>query len=125
MRRFLALLTGTALALVSPAAMARPVSMYVVDADVRMVLASVAELGGVSLVLDDSVQGTITIRLDEVEPEEAFALIAAADDLSLSEAGGVTIITAKGVEYINLEDNARKIVHELLGNEQWDTRCSC
>ena len=39
--------------------------------------------------------------------------------------GSVTIITTKGVEYINLEDNARKIVHELLGNEQWDTRCSC
>ena len=94
MHHFLALLSGAALALAPVPATARPVSMYVVDADVRAVLASVAELGGVSLVLDASVQGTITIRLDEVEPEEAFALIAAADDLSLSESGGVTIITA-------------------------------
>ena len=23
------------------------------------------------------------------------------------------------------EESARKIVHELLGNEQWDPRCSC
>ena len=75
-------------------AFARPVTLHVVDADVRAVLASVAELGGVGLVLDDSVQGTITIHLDEVEPDEAFALIAAADDLSLGETGGVAIITA-------------------------------
>ncbi len=75
-------------------AFARPVTLHVVDADVRAVLASVAELGGVGLVLDDSVQGTITIHLDEVEPNEAFALIAAADDLSLGETGGVAIITA-------------------------------
>ena len=75
-------------------AYARPVTLHAVDADVRAVLASVAELGGVGLVLDDSVQGTITIHLDEVEPEEAFAMIAAADDLSLGETGGVAIITA-------------------------------
>lgn len=75
-------------------AFARPVTLHAVDADVRAVLASVAELGGVGLVLDDSVQGTITIHLDEVEPGDAFAMIAAADNLSLGEAGGVAIITA-------------------------------
>ena len=70
-------------------AFARPVTLHVEDADVRAVLASVAELGGVGLVLDDSVQGTITIHLDEAEPEEAFEMIAAAADLSLGETGGV------------------------------------
>ena len=38
--------------------------------------------------------------------------------------GGVTIITSKGVEYINLEDTARSKVRDLLGNERWDTKCS-
>ncbi len=92
----LALLCAAVFAsLFSPSrAFARPVTLHVVDADVRAVLASVAELGGVGLVLDDSVQGTITIHLDEVEPEEAFAMIAAADNLSLGETGGVAIITA-------------------------------
>ena len=80
--------------LFSAVALARPVTLHVVDADVRAVLATVAELGGVGLVLDDSVQGTITIHLDEVEPEEAFALIAAADNLSLGEVGGAVILTA-------------------------------
>ena len=92
--RIFAVCLGFFLFLLSDLAFARPVTLHVVDADVRAVLATVAELGGVGLVLDDSVQGTITIHLDEVEPEEAFAMIAAADDLSLGESGGATIITA-------------------------------
>ena len=64
---------GLFVVLFSAVAFARPVTLHVVDADVRAVLATVAELGGVGLVLDDSVQGTITIHLDGVEPEEAFA----------------------------------------------------
>ena len=80
--RIFAVCLGFFLLLLSDLAFARPVTLHVVDADVRAVLATVAELGGVGLVLDDSVQGTITIHLDEVEPEEAFAMIAAADDLS-------------------------------------------
>ena len=94
MGRIFALCIGLFILLLSDLAFARPVTLHVVDADVRAVLATVAELGGVGLVLDDSVQGTITIHLDEVEPEEAFALIAAADDLSLGEFGGTAIITA-------------------------------
>ena len=94
MGRIFALGIGLFILLLSDLAFARPVTLHVVDADVRAVLATVAELGGVGLVLDDSVQGTITIHLDEVEPEEAFALIAAADDLSLGEFGGTAIITA-------------------------------
>ena len=92
--RVVLLCTACFLLLPMISAFARPVTLHAVDADVRAVLASVAELGGVGLVLDDSVQGTITIHLDEVEPEDAFALIAAADDLSLGETGGAMIITA-------------------------------
>ena len=73
--RIFALGIGLFILLLSDLAFARPVTLHVVDADVRAVLATVADLGGVGLVLDDSVQGTITIHLDEVEPEEAFALI--------------------------------------------------
>ena len=94
MARFAFLCAAFFLLLPCVPAFARPVTLHAVDADVRAVLASVAELGGVGLVLDDSVQGTITIHLDEVEPEDAFAMIAAADDLSLGETGGATIITA-------------------------------
>jgi type IV pilus assembly protein PilQ len=91
---FMVLCVAVVLLFPSRFALARPVTLHAVDADVRAVLASVAELGGVGLVLDDSVQGTITIHLDEAEPEEAFEMIAAAADLSLGETGGVAIITA-------------------------------
>lgn len=57
--------------------------------------------------------------------DDAILIFEAGHDKLRYVGGGVTIITAKGVEYINLEESARKIVRELLGNEQWDTRCSC
>lgn len=90
----LAAVCAAALLFAPSAAAARPVSLHAVDADVRAVLASVAELGDTGLVLDDSVRGTVTIHLDGVEPREAFRLIAAAGGLSLGESGGVTVLTA-------------------------------
>ena len=124
---FLSICVAVLLLLPSRSVYARPVTLHVVDADVRAVLASVAELGGVGLVLDDSVQGTITIHLDEVEPEEAFELIAAADDLSLGEKDGVTIITASRtgvqglyrpyvfpVRYVDLDTAAQAVAMSLM-----------
>ncbi len=73
---------------------AAPVSLHVVDGDVRAVLASVARLGGWGLVLDDSVRGTVTIELDEAEPQEIFDMIAASKGLSIERRDGVMVITA-------------------------------
>ncbi len=108
-------------------ASARPVSLHVSDADVRAVLTSVAELGEVGLVLDESVQGVITIHFDDVEPETAFELIAAAADLSLGETGGITIITASRtgvqglyrpyvfpVRYVDLDTVCRAVSLSLM-----------
>ena len=60
-----------------------------------------------------------------IAEDDAILIFEAGHEKLRYVGGSVTFITAKGVEYINLEERARKIVHELLGNEQWDTRCSC
>ncbi len=73
---------------------AAPVSLHVVDGDVRAVLASVARLGGWGLVLDDSVRGTVTIELDDAEPQEIFEMIAVSKGLSIDRRDGVMVITA-------------------------------
>ena len=72
---------------------AAPVRMQVVDGDVRAVLASAARMGGMGLVLDDSVQGTITLQLDDVETEDVFRFIAAAKGLSLERTGDTFLLT--------------------------------
>ncbi|MBR2214414.1 MAG: type II secretion system protein GspD [Selenomonadaceae bacterium] len=74
------------------AALASPVTLKVVDGDVRGVLLSTARLGNLNLVLDDSVQGTITINLVEVEPIDALRLVAAAKNLALDEREGALVV---------------------------------
>ena len=76
-----------------PAVQAAPISLHVVDGDVRAVLASAARMGGMGLVLDDSVQGTITLQLDDVETEDVFRFIAAAKGLSLERTGDTFLLT--------------------------------
>ena len=74
---------------------------------------------------DESYDRFIDGLMECVAENDAILIFEAGHEKLRYVGGGVTIITAKGVEYINLEDNARTIVRELLGNEKWDTRCSC
>ena len=75
-----------------PAWTAEALSLHVADGDVRVVLHSIAEAGGINLVLDDSVQGSITLSLDDVEPEEACQLIACAKGLSMEKNGNTVLL---------------------------------
>ncbi len=75
-------------------ALAAPISMQVAEADVRSVLMSAARMGGFNVVLDDSVQGTITLNLQDVEPEDVLRFVASARNFSLQELGGAYVLTA-------------------------------
>lgn len=75
----------------APAA-AAPLTMEVVDADVSTLLASIARVAGINLILDDSVQGRISLSLKEVEPEEALDLIAKAKGLVMQHEGKVLLV---------------------------------
>ena len=56
--------------------------------DIRDALRTIAELGEVNLVIDESVQGQLTIRLENLSFEEAVRLI----------------VESKGLDYIYLEE---------------------
>lgn len=84
------------LLLFPPLAVADPVSLHVTDGDVRAVLSAMASLGHFGLVLDDSVKGRMSIDVDEAEPEDIVARIAAAKGLFLEERDGVFLLTAMG-----------------------------
>lgn len=77
-----------------PAAEAAPISFQVTDGDVRSVLMSVARMGHFNLVLDDSVQGTVTLNLRDVEPEEVLRFVSGARNLALQDLGGTFVVTA-------------------------------
>lgn len=71
------------------------VSLDIRNGDLREVLFSLADLGGKNIVLDDSVQGKISVKLDDVEVEEALSLISRIKDLSCEEHMGSFIIANK------------------------------
>ncbi len=75
---------------------AEPISLSVMDGDVRSVLLSTARMGGFNLVLDDSVAGTVTVSLQNVEPLDAMHLVASAGNLLLEQVGGNYVVTARG-----------------------------
>ena len=87
--------------------------------------------GGISGVLndedeydDDSYDRFIDELVECVADDDAILIFEAGHEKLCYVGGGVTIITSKGVEYINLEDTARSKVRDLLGNARGDTKCS-
>ena len=72
---------------------AEPVSLHVADGNVRDVLSTVSYIGGINIVVDDSVSGTVSMNLDGVEPAEAVELIAAAKGLSVEQRGDVFVVS--------------------------------
>ncbi len=78
-----------------PRAVAEPMSIHITDGDVRTVLSSAARLGGLNLILDDSVQGQLTLHLEAVEPIDALQLIAQAKGLSVDRMGNTMVITGQ------------------------------
>lgn len=71
------------------------VSLDIRNGDLREVLFSLADLGGKNIVLDDSVQGKISVKLDDVEVEEALNLISRIKDLTCEERMGAFIVANK------------------------------
>ena len=69
-------------------------SLNVNEGDLHSTVMLIAEMGGLNVAVDDSVKGSITIVLDEVEPRAALEIVAKTKDLKLVEENGIIMITA-------------------------------
>ena len=76
-------------------AQAAPITMQASGGEVRTLLMAAARLGGLNLVIDDAVGGTVTVNLT-AEPEEVLEHIAAARGLALLRREGVYMVTVPG-----------------------------
>ncbi len=79
-------------------AQAAPMTLSVHDADLRATIMLVAKTGGLNVSVDDSVKGTISISLTDVEPRRVLDIIARTKSLQLLDEAGVFIMTASSVE---------------------------
>ena len=69
-------------------------SVHVREAPVRSVLEGLARSGNINLIVDDTVQGTMTMHVDGVTVEDALDAIAASQNLYYEKEGPVRTMTA-------------------------------
>lgn len=71
---------------------APPISLDLVDADIRSVLRLFSTHSGVGFVLDSSVQATVTVRLSEVPWDQAFWAVLSMKGLGAVPVAGTTTV---------------------------------
>lgn len=74
------------------------VNMNVVNGNVRDVLMSLGKIGHASLIIDEKVQGKITVNLKYVPFEDALEIIAQVKGLSYDRVGNVIVVMDRGAE---------------------------
>ena len=82
------------------------IEVHVCEIPVRTVLEGLARASGMNLIVDDTVQGNMTMHLSGVSTEEAIQAIVASQNLFYEKEGMVCTITAGG-----RKDNAAKMFH--------------
>ena len=75
-------------------ACAAPMTLNVLELDLRQTIMLVARNGRLNVSVDDSVKGTTSITLNDVEPERALEIIAKTNGLNLIRDGNIYIVTA-------------------------------
>ena len=92
LKKFLPLLVSATFFL--PAQLhAAPMTLSVHEADLRSTIMLVAKAGGLNVSIDDSVKGTISVSVTDVEPAKVLEIITKTKNLQLVEEGGVFIVT--------------------------------
>lgn len=98
----------------------RKISIDLQDADVEHVLRLVAEVGGYNLILDQSVSGKISLKLDEVPWDQALDLVLLQRNLGMIKRGNILRIAPaqKLEEEQNRMIEARKAAIEAKKSEE-------
>lgn len=73
---------------------ANPISIRLTDGEVRTLLTSLARIGGINILLDDSVTGKISVSLENIEPLDAIEMVARTKNLNIEKSDNSLIVTA-------------------------------
>ena len=71
-------------------------SLNVQDGDVGELLRSIARMGNINIILDRSVTGSISLKVDEAEPEEMLMQIIRAGGFDATRDGNTWIVAGRG-----------------------------
>ena len=82
---------------------ANPISIRLIDGEVRTLLTSLARISGINILLDDSVTGKISVSLENIEPLDAIEMIARTKNLNIDREDEFLIVTSKDKAMISTE----------------------
>ena len=118
MKKFLCLLGFCLVILSTNTAFASsgPIGLNLKNADIRTVLSSLAQLGKVNIILDDSVRGTVTVHIDDILFEQALELIAQTKGLAFQKFGNTYVVATQEA----MNKNYRKLHIIKIHNVQAD-----
>lgn len=71
-------------------------SLNVQNGDVGELLRSIARMGNINIILDRSVTGSVSLKVDDAEPEEIIRQLAGAGGFALTRDGGTWIVAGQG-----------------------------
>ncbi len=94
LKRFMPLIASAAF-FVATTTFAAPMTLSVHDADLRSTIVLVGKNGGLNVMVDDSVKGTISISVTNVDPVRVLEIIANIKNLRLLHEADVYILTAE------------------------------
>ncbi len=83
-----------------------PLSFHVIDAPVEQILRFISEESGINMVIDESVKGKVTLKLEDIPWDQALHTIFKAKDLGYQRDRGSNVITILSMKKIE-ERNAR------------------
>lgn len=72
-----------------------PISLDLVDADIKNVIRLIAEISGTNIVVDPNIQGFVTMRVENVPWDQVLEMIMEANDLGTKRQGNVIRIATK------------------------------
>ena len=82
-----------------------PVSFHVIDAPIKQVLRFISEESGLNMVIDESVSGTVTLKLEDVPWDQALHTIFKVKSLGYTRDGNVITI----LPLSKIEERSRKL----------------
>ncbi|MCZ0931835.1 MAG: secretin and TonB N-terminal domain-containing protein [Oligoflexia bacterium] len=82
-----------------------PVSFHVIDAPIKQVLRFISEESGLNMVIDESVSGTVTLKLEDVPWDQALHTIFKVKSLGYTRDGNVITI----LPLSKIEERTRKL----------------
>ncbi len=87
----------------------KPVSLDLVDADIKSVIRLISELTGMNIVVDPEVTGKITIKVTQVPWDQVLDLVIRTNKLGVEQRGGVIRIATRDKLASELEEYKKMV----------------